>query len=67
MKSHLDAKFSSDPNNSRLNSSRPRGITQADADAEEGGGHREEEEEVNIVPGHPKLEKLREMVVEHFK
>jgi ERCC4-related helicase len=55
----LREKLSTDLNNSRLNSSGPKLPSQF-SQPEEGA-------ETGIVLGHPKLERLREMVLEHFR
>lgn len=72
MKAELDEKFSNDPDVSRLNSSRPRVISQFGGD--DGGGNNAADDDFldasnnpGIVLGHPKLEKLRDLVLEHFR
>eukprot|EP00095_Tigriopus_kingsejongensis_P003009 maker-scaffold170_size291898-snap-gene-0.16 protein:Tk03009 transcript:maker-scaffold170_size291898-snap-gene-0.16-mRNA-1 annotation:"hypothetical protein LOTGIDRAFT_127429" len=57
--SSLLEKFSEDPKHFRLNSSRPHLLSQF--------GSARDSQEANLVLGHPKLEKLRDMVVAHFQ
>ncbi len=61
----LAEKFAGDANNSRLNASGPAMPSQLGSD---GGLPQQPPSQVeDIVLGHPKLEKLRDMVVEHFR
>ncbi|TRY61353.1 hypothetical protein TCAL_01790 [Tigriopus californicus] len=57
--SAMTEKFVEDPKNAKLNSSRPQLLTQF--------GAAKGSQETNLVLGHPKLERLREMVLDHFK
>ena len=61
--SSLRSKFSEDANNSRLNSSGPRLWSQFGS-ASDGNPT---QNSPALVLGHPKLEKLRDMVVQHFR
>lgn len=56
----LREKFSGDLNHSRLNTSRPHLLSQF-------GQTQASKEKEDFPLGHPKLEKLRETVIEHFK
>ncbi len=57
----LRVKFSEDANYSRLNRSRPQLLTQFGANTSQS----QSREDLSL--GHPKLEKLRDIVVGHFK
>jgi hypothetical protein len=59
--SDLRSKFSEDSNNSRLNSSGPKLWSQF------AGATATQTSAIPLVLGHPKLEKLRDMVLKHFK
>lgn len=55
----LKQKFSNDTNHSRLNTTKPLLLSQF--------GSAKQDENDEFALGHPKLEKLRETVIEHFK
>ena len=61
--SSLRSKFSEDANNSRLNSSGPRLWSQFGSSAD----GTPSQSSPALVLSHPKLEKLRDMVVQHFR
>ena len=60
----LENKFAGDLNNSHLNSSKPQMLSQFGPSQ---GGATASLDQAPIVLGHPKLEKLKELVVAHFK
>ncbi len=59
--STLKSKYSEDMNNSRLNTSGPRVWSQFGNTGDEVATHS------SLALGHPKLAKLRDMVLQHFK
>ena len=61
--SDLRAKFSEDSNNTRLNTSGPKLWSQFAANSGSGST----QANAPLVLGHPKLEKLRDMVLQHFR
>ncbi len=63
IKEQLSEKFSEDAETSRLNASGPQLVSQFGEEEQLPGSALDN----NMVLGHPKLEKLRDLVVQHFR
>ena len=66
IEAQLEAKFSEDKNNSHLNSSKPQMLSQFGPTQEKRASTASLQQD-SLVLGHPKLEKLKELVVAHFR